>query len=142
MIIQRLDPAGPGFSGESNSACRLDPSDADFVDNIHTDADLYGTAVNMGHVDFYPNGGFTQPECLSDATSCSHNRVNALYAESIYSASCMFTSYQCSDYDTLTCLVTCGDGSVCNFMGYNADKNKCMGTLYTLTEGHLPYCKF
>lgn len=44
-----LDPAGPGFSGESNSGCRLDPSDADFVDNIHTDDDTYGSSTDVSY---------------------------------------------------------------------------------------------
>lgn len=50
---------------------RLDPSDALFVDVIHTDARSfflleipgYGMSDNCGHIDFYPNGGKEQPGC-------------------------------------------------------------------------------
>ena len=57
-----LDPAGPYFS-YTDPEVRLDPSDARFVDVIHTDAGLLGTSQNVGDVDFYPNGGSRQPGC-------------------------------------------------------------------------------
>jgi hypothetical protein len=82
-----LDPAGPFFEN-TDPAVRLDPTDALFVDVIHTDGAhnlllgfgiyfhlnilelciLYnfifsGTLQRMGHVDFYPNGGYDQPNC-------------------------------------------------------------------------------
>ncbi|XP_046556336.1 pancreatic lipase-related protein 3-like [Haliotis rubra] len=65
--ISGLDPAGPLFEG-TDPAVRLDPTDAIYVDNIHTDGlPLYdagfGTMSAWGHVDFYPNGGGDQPGC-------------------------------------------------------------------------------
>ena len=59
-----LDPAGPQFY-KSSADHRLDPTDAVFVDVIHTDgaADVisgFGTWARLGHVDFYPNGGAQQ----------------------------------------------------------------------------------
>ena len=62
-----LDPAGPGFPLNETDT-RLDISDADFVDIIHTDSgDLTGNELGMeepiGHIDFYPNGGAIQPGC-------------------------------------------------------------------------------
>ena len=63
-----LDPAGPGFPLNETDT-RLDVTDADFVDIIHTDAgDLTGNELGMqesiGHIDFYPNGGEIQPGCV------------------------------------------------------------------------------
>lgn len=66
--ITGLDPAGPWFDTFGEEA-RLDPSDAQFVDVIHSNGhslSLYGgfgLLEQSGHVDFYPNGGKKQPGC-------------------------------------------------------------------------------
>ena len=48
---------------------KLDPSDADFVDVIHTNALVQGKIERCGHVDFYMNGGIMQPGCMSNGNS-------------------------------------------------------------------------
>ncbi|XP_050471050.1 pancreatic triacylglycerol lipase-like [Bombus huntii] len=85
--ITGLDPAGPLFYVLNH---RLTSEDADFVDIIHTDAGVYGIALNSGHVDFYPNGGHRpQPGCslinipLSAPDFCSHQRSYIFYSESV-----------------------------------------------------------
>ena len=65
--ISGLDPAGPLFENVPPSI-RLDPSDACYVDVIHTNAGSLptlglGIRRPCGNVDFYPNGGSRQPEC-------------------------------------------------------------------------------
>ena len=57
-----LDPAGPCYAG-AHIDVRLDPSDADFVEVIHTDVNLLGTPTQSGHLDFWPNGGKDQRGC-------------------------------------------------------------------------------
>ncbi|GAB5578806.1 pancreatic lipase-related protein 3 isoform X1 [Prionailurus iriomotensis] len=67
-VLMRLDPAGPYFHNTPNEV-RLDPSDANFVDVIHTNAVRLlfefgaGTINACGHLDFYPNGGKHMPGC-------------------------------------------------------------------------------
>jgi hypothetical protein len=62
-----LDPAGPMFACAHPDA-RLDETDAEFVEVIHTNGDTFnmggaGTLQRLGTVDFYPNGGWIQPGC-------------------------------------------------------------------------------
>lgn len=121
--ISGLDPAGPLFGGKPADS-RLDKTDADLVDVIHTDSEL-GIQESIGHLNFYPNGGRKQNGCIfrtSDLLtpiinnkkfeliemriepkgdvggflSCSHGKVNEFYAESI--SSCHFKSAKCSSY--------------------------------------------
>merc|ERR1712232_1132866 len=68
--ITGLDPSAVYFEKRDINR-RLDPTDADFVDVIHTDTTILlgikslGTPDPMGHLDFYPNGGYHQPGCLT-----------------------------------------------------------------------------
>ncbi|XP_006608022.2 pancreatic lipase-related protein 2-like isoform X1 [Apis dorsata] len=80
--ITGLDPAGPGYYIFNS---HLSASDAEFVDVIHTDMGIYGLALKIGHVDFFPNYGHrSQPGCLlSNDDFCSHHRSYKFYAESV-----------------------------------------------------------
>lgn len=116
--ITGLDPAGPYFE-HTSSRIQLDPSDAKFVDNIHTDARSilrlgFGMMQPSGHVDYYPNSGRHQPGCDKDPFSfvkingieggltkfvaCDHMRSVHYFTESINSR-CKFTSFQCESYE-------------------------------------------
>lgn len=63
--ITGLDPAAPLYEYPDVETLeqKLDPDDAYFVDVIHTNANHLGVVNPAGHVDFYPNGGETQPDC-------------------------------------------------------------------------------
>ncbi|KAJ6626576.1 Pancreatic lipase-related protein 3, partial [Pseudolycoriella hygida] len=85
--ITGLDPALPLFTFVPKDE-KLDASDADFVDVIHTNALLQGKIERCGHADFYMNGGVLQPGCFgagSNPFACSHHRAPDYYAESIRS---------------------------------------------------------
>ncbi|KAK0076605.1 hypothetical protein PV325_005100 [Microctonus aethiopoides] len=86
--ITGLDPAAPLFPSE-NITCRLDKTDARFVDVIHTSSNhgAPGIRNRIGHVDFYPNRGFMQPGCEGDSDGtmiCSHRRAWNFYVESVF----------------------------------------------------------
>ncbi|KAK3919215.1 Pancreatic lipase-related protein 2, partial [Frankliniella fusca] len=84
--ITGLDPTIIFYQG-ANRSQDLDPSDAHFIDVIHTGAGILGQRGPNGHVDYYVNGGTTQPGCQSDSLiktlSCDHTKVSPYYVESI-----------------------------------------------------------
>jgi len=108
--ITGLDAAALCFEQFDDIAMmkQLDKSDADFVDVWHTNANLErvggGLARPIGHVDFWVNGGKTQPICENDddfdyeigylsrwkqqishtrSSPCSHILVNQYFLDSI-----------------------------------------------------------
>ncbi|CRL07123.1 CLUMA_CG020119, isoform A [Clunio marinus] len=147
--ITALDPAEPYFQGMPTNV-RLDPSDALFIDVIHTDARSfflleipgYGMSQQCGHLDFYPNNGKEQPGCaLSQESSalipltlikdgieeasrvllaCNHVRAVKLFIDSI-NGNCSYVAHRCPSYQHFTA----GKCFKCNsgncaLMGYHA----------------------
>uniref|UniRef100_G3N954 Phospholipase A1 member A n=1 Tax=Gasterosteus aculeatus aculeatus TaxID=481459 RepID=G3N954_GASAC len=102
--ITGLDPAGPMFKG-ADTYDRLDSSDAQFVDAIHTDSDYFGISIPVGHVDFFLNGGKDQTGCArSRFTSmygyviCDHMRALHVYMSAL-NGSCPLVGIPCSSYE-------------------------------------------
>ncbi|GLV32687.1 uncharacterized protein CBL_00606 [Carabus blaptoides fortunei] len=96
--ITGLDPALPFFA-TLKADWKLDSSDADFVDIIHTNSGIYGKVEATGHIDFYVNGGTFQPACANHKNPpiCSHMLAPIYFAESISSPSA-FQGVRCSGY--------------------------------------------
>ncbi|XP_066591376.1 phospholipase A1-like [Prorops nasuta] len=80
-----LDPALVGFR-KSKPGERIDHSDADHVQIIHTTAGTIGFADSIGKSDFYPNDGKKQPGCKDFFGVCDHSRAYYYFAESIISS--------------------------------------------------------
>ncbi|XP_077499203.1 pancreatic triacylglycerol lipase-like [Amblyomma americanum] len=148
--ITGLDPADPYFQHMPNFA-RLDPTDARFVDVLHTDGgtvfDLVkGEGLGMyeptGHLDFYPNGGNRMPGCsfttsvsstyskgivqaMRSAVVCNHERAVSYYLETVSEQPCQWMAFACPSYQMFArgqCS-DCGvDGSRCARMGLHADQ--------------------
>ncbi|VVC95499.1 unnamed protein product [Leptidea sinapis] len=82
---------GHGVGG--HKADRLSPSDSLYTEVIHTNY-LTGYVEELGHVDFYPNGGISMPGC--DSNECDHARSFFYFAESVTSGG--FTGRECLNY--------------------------------------------
>lgn len=168
--ITGLDPAGPYFEN-TDPAVRLDPTDALFVDVIHTDGAHnlllgLGSLERMGHVDFFPNGGYDQPKCPQTAgkiinlilqlgtmniegfvltSLCSHMAAVNFFTDSVRNL-CPYVAYKCSnfdDFDSGKCSLECsGQGRQCNRMGYWTSSTGGKGDLYLKTQdaSAFPYC--
>uniref|UniRef100_A0A2K5EH28 Triacylglycerol lipase n=1 Tax=Aotus nancymaae TaxID=37293 RepID=A0A2K5EH28_AOTNA len=118
--ITGLDPAEPCFQ-DTPEEVRLDPSDAMFVDVIHTDSAPivpslgFGMSQKVGHLDFFPNGGEQMPGCkknilstivdingiwegISGFVACNHLRSYEYYSSSILNPD-GFLGYPCASYN-------------------------------------------
>ncbi|KAM9134288.1 pancreatic lipase-related protein 2-like [Pangshura tecta] len=137
--ITGLDPAGPFFEGTPPKV-RLDPTDARFVDVIHSNAAQFpivgfGMVNTTGHLDFYPNGGSIMPGCddviipvtkkdYQDANFpiCHHSRSHQFYFQSILHPN-GFLGYPCRTYEFFQsglCFPCPREG--CPVMGHYADQ--------------------
>jgi len=94
--IYGLDPALPGFS-VADSAGRLNPQSATFVETIQTNGGTLGFVDCIGKACFYPNGGKSQPGCGADLVgSCAHGRSYQYLAEAIRKND--FPTMKCSNF--------------------------------------------
>lgn len=116
--IVGLDPAGP-FISKKDGHC-LNKSDAKFVEAIHTCDGKLGMNKAVGHVDYFPNGGSSQPGCsaLDVVGKCDHLRSFEFYAESVKSGG--FYAKECGSYDDFKSNKCKGPVSLMG--GYNADR--------------------
>ncbi|XP_076044501.1 pancreatic triacylglycerol lipase-like isoform X3 [Oratosquilla oratoria] len=166
--ITGLDPAEPFFQ-HLPPMVRLDPSDAAFVDVIHTDSDSifslgYGLQQPVGHLDFYPNGGRNQPGCDTlyrvpltafkqgldaanrELVACSHNRAPKLFVDAVINP-CPYTAFTCPSYEEYEegLCFDCGpNGKDCAMLGLNADRwpvqNRTHVQMFLSTTSGPPYC--
>jgi pancreatic lipase-related protein 2 len=81
---------------------RLNPGDARFVESIHTEAVGFGDHEARGHVQYFVNGGVTQPQCTSVintiAQTCSHLFATAVWVESIEARTPIFPALRCESW--------------------------------------------
>ncbi|GFU32154.1 pancreatic triacylglycerol lipase [Nephila pilipes] len=162
--ITGLDPAGPCFQN-APAEVRLDPTDALFVDVIHTDGAsivIRGLGMNdpLGHMDFFPNGGSLQHGCVrtsqSDSVagrainftaawvfnSCDHDRANQYFHESIKSK-CKFESVKCDsyeDYEEDKCVKSNSTSAYMGFYARKMSKLESPAKFYLRTNAEAPFC--
>lgn len=145
--ISGLDPAGALFTNDIpypfnnlnlTSGSRLNQTDAQFVDVIHTDGKprflnsliQYGTMERIGQVAFYPGidgyYGYDQPGCFSllDVTACSHRRARLIYEHSIGASSHCTATKRCTsnpDHLPKNCYPLSQNDQIGLVMGYWLD---------------------
>ncbi|KAJ8932824.1 hypothetical protein NQ314_014409 [Rhamnusium bicolor] len=96
--ITGLDPAAPLYEWPHIESLDdlLDPSDAIFVDVIHTNGRHLGMMTPAGHVDYYPNGGELQEGCAF--WICSHLRACEFWTASVKKPD-VFKAYSYKSWD-------------------------------------------
>jgi len=142
-----MDPAGPLFQYTADKTIGINPTSATFVDIMHTDSHdsaSLGTLRDLGHVDFYPNGGGDQPNCPGPSGStCSHLRAYQFFTESII-RDCFHATQRCTNFNNIpgSCSACGGCGAFpCAYMGYAAESScNRTGLYYLQTSGNTPYC--
>lgn len=143
--ITAMDPAEPYFQGMPPKV-RIDPSDAQFVDVIHTDSKSifklgFGMSELVGHVDFFPNDGNDHPGCervtsglisiviggLAEGArrfiACNHQRSIDFVTDSINNLQCSTVGFTCKDYASFksgACFECGGNSEKCATMGLKA----------------------
>jgi pimeloyl-ACP methyl ester carboxylesterase len=142
-----LDPAGPWFQGKLDRTVGINPTSGNLVDIIHTDVSL-GQLRDLGHVDFYPNGGAEQPGCFKDSSdpdaknSCAHARAYEYLRQSVQT-NCFLAWSRCTDYNDIpgSCTsCTCGTAA-CASMGYSLTSGcSTSGWYYIQVTDSEPYC--
>lgn len=131
--ITGLDPAGPCFSYAYSNE-RLDKTDANYVDVIHSNRLIQGVIEPLGHADFYLNGGGpTQPGCVMP--TCCHLRAAEVYAESIKTPK-SFIGVRCKSWKHFI-------ANACNkddyaVLGYGSSTTT-RGQFYLRTTGSSPF---
>lgn len=134
--ITALDAAGPLFYFVGS---RLEPTDAKFVDAIHTDMGFYGTYLPVGIVNFYPNFGYRpQPGCSPwDIFSfCSHHVSYILYSESVRRPD-IFVAVKCDGAISFK-MGLCNNDTQTTLMGYGTPSDV-TGSYYLTTTAEPPY---
>ncbi|XP_050313147.1 phospholipase A1-like [Anthonomus grandis grandis] len=133
--IVALDPAGPGISSSNTDYC-VQPSDAGYVQVIHTNGGTLGMSDAVGHSDFYPNGGSRQPGCGIDLIGgCAHNRAWEFFVESVLNNS--FVSLGCNSWNNFRSR-NCPNGR--SLMGgLLAINRNARGLFYLETNSASPY---
>ncbi|XP_075731186.1 inactive pancreatic lipase-related protein 1 isoform X2 [Rhipicephalus microplus] len=130
--ITGLDPAEPNFQ-KMPPEVRLDPSDAEFVDAIHTDSHPYLAKL-----------------CVRDVVSCNHQRAVKYMLESIWNHDCLPLAYECPSieaYERGQCSDCGADGSRCAAMGERAVQWKRFKKsepkrMFTVTNSESKFCVF
>ncbi|KAJ8983362.1 hypothetical protein NQ317_009275 [Molorchus minor] len=129
--------AGAALGGKVGNIVGLDPAGP----LPYTPMAVLGFRQSLGHADYFPNGGSSQPGCILDiAGTCAHARSYIYYAESILSEN-NFKATPCSSYLRYK-LNWCGSNTnpLSQMAGYSID-TRASGDYYLDANSNSPYAK-
>jgi pancreatic triacylglycerol lipase len=107
---------------------------------IHTEAGTLGADVSTGTVDFWPNGGRTQPGCsFTDGGSCSHARSIEFFAESVSATEPKFYAIKCLNLASFR-NETCKEKFPLANMGIDANPRS-VGNFFLQTNPKSPFSR-
>ncbi|XP_059055872.1 lipoprotein lipase-like [Achroia grisella] len=138
--LTALDPAGPCFRTKT-AENRLDSSDAERVDVLHTNIDGFGIAERLGHIDIYINGGEFQPGDIPSIPClvlCSHVKATLYWWQALENPK-KFIAVKCDSVQDAR-LANCYNNTEINYVGFNTDFDK-PGIYYLSTNAEYPYYK-
>lgn len=160
MILPALDPANRGFDKNLTIHDRyVNEEDAEYVDVIHTSSGSgkkmlhtisasFGFKYNIGHVDYFPNGGKHQPHldvCTGFGSRiwCGHSASMHYFYASL-DARNQFNSINCRNYDEFKKFLDDKGSMRCDAsnygrMGYFSINTKATGKQYLKMDKHYPY---
>lgn len=137
--VVAMDPAGPGFT-VGNPGGRVAPTDANYVEVIHTNGGLLGMDPPIGLADHYPNFGRTQPGCGVDAAgSCAHSRAWEFFAESI-TTNTHFTARLCRNHADIA-NNNCVSSGTARRMGGEPLTTAARGVYWMSTNANAPFAR-
>ncbi|CAG9863706.1 unnamed protein product [Phyllotreta striolata] len=143
--IVALDPAGPLFDVRPVDK-RLNPTDAEVVEVIHTDTGSFGFKDPCGTIDFYPNGGDFQAGCtridVFDASSivdpivCDHERSYYYFIDAVQHPKDYLVAMECTEWNFLR--KVCNESNTVSMGDLTTTQT---GTFYLTTNKEKPYGK-
>ncbi|XP_037958821.1 phospholipase A1-like [Teleopsis dalmanni] len=104
-VIYALDTSGP-IHKKLNTAWRLTPSDAIYVESIQTDLMVMGfPSASLAHASFYPNWGLRQTHCpnataMEPQFTCDHFGSLYYFAESVQNNRA-FGAIRCNNFQSI-----------------------------------------
>jgi len=144
--VTALDAAAPLFESYD---CHVEATDANFVDSIHTSSGTniltgeLGFTKPVGDIDFYPNGGKSQPGCgIFSGITCNHGRSVLFFEASISEHKrCLakFRSTRCASWNDYN-NGRCNTNRAVSQMGFHSDTFTGSGTHYLKTGSNFPFC--
>lgn len=138
--IVALDPAFPLFT-MGNTANRVTPNDANYVETIQTDTGRLGFDQPLGDASFYPNWGRGMPGCGIDATgNCGHSRAWEFMGESIRTPSSNFWATRCAAYANIVNR-SCPPSGASQQMGGEPLTRAANGVYFLVTNANPPFAQ-